>query len=163
MEIDLTRGLVAIIDDEDYPLVNQHKWHAKPALRRKDKFYAATIVRDLETGKQRTIRMHQLIFPGAPEVDHRDDDGLNNRRSNLRPCGQSQNQGNARPRTDGKIKYRGVSPMPNGNFQARIGYKGKVTHLGVFATPEEAAGAWNTAAVLRFGEFARLNVIPSPH
>jgi len=80
---------VAIIDDEDYPLVNQFKWYAKPASRRMDKFYAATNVRDSVTGKLRTLRMHQLLCPNAPEVDLADDDGLNNRRDNLRPISES--------------------------------------------------------------------------
>ncbi|QEL14865.1 hypothetical protein PX52LOC_01764 [Limnoglobus roseus] len=67
---------------------------------------------------------------------------------------------NARQRDDGKSKDRGVSPLPNGTFQARIGYKGNVYHLGVFPISECAAGSFNEVASLRFGEFARLNVLP---
>src|SRR6185369_4575086 len=88
MEIALSRGKVAVIDDADYPLVAPYKWYARRTYgkRRTIRWYASTNVpRNEGSGKRRTIDMHRVILSPEPgrEVDHEDGDGLNNRRSNI--------------------------------------------------------------------------------
>jgi ribosomal protein S27AE len=107
-----------------------------------------------------TIYMHRLIMdaPLGKDVDHRDGNLLNNRRSNLRVCEHSQNLANAKCRKDSPSGYKGVR-FHRGKWEARIkiDYKGK--HLGRFNTAEDAARAYNKAAVAQWGEHAQLNVI----
>lgn len=92
-EIELSRGLVAIIDEEDYWLVSQFKWRANPL--RNDRFYARTRI----PNGDKKMYMHCLIAGFPPfHLDHINGDSLDNRRSNLRPATNSQNGAN-RPRT----------------------------------------------------------------
>ena len=106
--------------------------------------------------------MHRDIMktPKGLEVDHKDYNGLNNQRFNLRNCTHRQNQIN-------KIvislaPYRGVSwvlKRKKWKIKARIKVNGRNIHLGYFKTEEAAALAYNEAAIKYFGEFAVLNII----
>lgn len=145
MQIPLTQGLVAQVDDEDYPLVVRHKWCAHKC---DTKTYATTAV------SGRTVRMHQLILPGDHEVDHIDGDGLNNRRSNLRPATRQQNQVNSGARSG---KYKGVSNQ-RGRWRARIKINGVSHELGIFDNEEDAARAYDAAALEAWGTHAFLNL-----
>lgn len=60
-----------------------------------------------------------------------------------------------------KVKYKGVC-FVNGRYQARVRVDGKTKSLGCFRTPEEAAAAYNEAALSVFGVYAHLNDIPDP-
>jgi hypothetical protein len=101
--------------------------------------------------------MHRLIMGPGPQVDHKDGNGLNNRRSdNLRFATDTQNRANQKVRKDSTTGFKGVRPHRD-KFQARIRVKGREITLGSFATPEEAALAYNAAAKECFGEFARPN------
>ena len=96
VEIPLTRGMVALVDDADAELVQGWRWQAVP----RDKcWYAAARKHVLGSGHkhQRSVHvyMHRLILPGVPRVDHRDGNGLNNQRHNVRPCTNSQNMANS--------------------------------------------------------------------
>src|SRR5665213_3111116 len=86
-EIQLTKGKIALVDDADYEYLSQFKWQAH---RRGGKtYYAKTDI------GRRSVGMHQLVMDaGDLEVDHRDGNGLDNRRSNLRLATHSQNQCN---------------------------------------------------------------------
>lgn len=120
-------------------------------------------------GKRRRIFMHRVILerklghpiPEGLCADHINRDGLDNRRDNLRPATNSQNVANSE--YGGRkvaSPYRGVSPTRNGRrWRARIQAEGKQFRLGTFDTPEEAALAYNAAAIQHYGEFARLNAI----
>lgn len=146
--VPLTRGLEAVVDEADYPLVSQYVWQAQPG--RNGTHYAATRIR--VGGKRVKVYMHRLIT-GAPKgavVHHFDDDGLNNRRANLALAGFDENAVAAtyRPSLCG---YRGVS-MCRTKFRAKITVKGVSRHLGVFGTAEEAAAAYDQASVEIFGE-----------
>ena len=91
-EISLTKGLVAIIDDEDFERVSRYKW---VSLKNKRTVYASRSS-DLKGGKK-TMYMHRFIMnpPSDMQVDHINGDGLDNRRVNLRVCTQSQNLKNS--------------------------------------------------------------------
>lgn len=154
-------NLHAAVDDRDYERVSSVVWSKHVSLNRRSiRYYARRV--DKSFGRRRTIYMHREIL-GAQrgvQVDHRDGNGLNNRRRNIRPCTQAQNNANSRPR--GKSGYKGVTPSllgmagPN-PWKAEIKSHGKRTYLGVFATAKEAALAYDTAARKTFGEFARTN------
>ena len=153
ISLELTQGYYTDIDAEDWPLVSRYTWLA---LRRPKTVYAATTVRK-ESGRRTTLSMHNLILPDAPRVDHIDQNGLNNRRSNLRAATAQQNSQNKRVRSDSRSGLKGVERLPGGSWRASISVDKRRTHLGVFKTAEEAARAYDDAAVLHFGEFAATN------
>lgn len=110
--------------------------------------------------------MHRAILgltDARMVVDHKNGNGLDNRRENIRPCTHAQNMRNQKPH--GKSKYRGVSFayfQRNGRINgpyicARIKMEGKSQRLGFFKTEEDAARAYDKKAKDLFGEFARLN------
>ena len=88
-------------------------------------------------------------------VDHIDGDGLNNQRSNLRVCTNSQNQFNKRVQRNNTTGFRGVSPG-NRKFVATISAFGEVIHLGTFPTKREAADAYRAAAKKYHGEYSNV-------
>jgi len=151
--IPLTHGMVALIDDVDWPLVAGHKWYAD---RHHGKWYARAKIGP--KGQKRAVKMHRLILPGLPMIDHRDGDGLNNQRHNLRACTQSQNMANQTSRR-GRSRFKGVRPYRGSRWWAVIACDGRRTRLGTFDCEVEAAKAYNAAAVRLFGEYARLNEI----
>lgn len=165
-EIPLTRGKVAIIDAEDWPLVSRYKWGAfSSSGRRKPHWYATATTPRHEGGKK--VRLHRILLsaPKGVQVDHRDGDGLNNRRTNLRLCTHGQNQQN-RKAVVSKSGYKGVKridkkPQWSVRWIAAIKKDGRSRHLGSYDTAEEAARAYDRAAVQLFGEFASLN-FPQP-
>lgn len=150
--IKLTRAKVAIVDDEDFPVVSRFRWFAHFNGR---KWYAMR-----ETAGQ-VIRMHRLILGADCDgkfVDHRNGDGLDNRRSNLRAATKSQNAVNRGARSNSKHGLVGISfDKRRKKWEAAVSPSGKKIHLGRFATKEEAARAYDSAALHHYGEFARLN------
>lgn len=104
--------------------------------------------------------MGESFFPNLT-VDHRDGDGLNNQRFNLRWATRTQQRCNTSLPKNNKSGFKGVRlvcdyPRPH-PWQAYITIQGKPSFLGYFATPEAAAEAYNLAAELHFGAYARLN------
>lgn len=156
MFIPLTQGQVAIIDDEDWPIVKEYKWHTNKIA---DIYYAASTIRK-ESGKQTVLFMHRLLM-GEPKmlIDHKNGDGLDNRKENLRVASCKQNAMNQKS-NGGASKYKGVTFHKRDKYwQASIVIDGSLKYLGSFKNEEEAAKAYNKAAVEHFGEFARLNVL----
>lgn len=150
--IPLTQGLFAQVDDSDYErIVNFGLWYA---IRNKRVYYAATV-------KDRTtIFMHNLIMGPNGLVDHIDHDGLNNQRCNLRIATASQSCMNRRKPRNNTSGYKGVYQFYlTGKWIGQIRANGKRYHLGCFNTPEDAALAYNKAALIHHGEYAVLNKI----
>ena len=145
-EIQLTKGMVALIDDEDFEKVNQYKWYAMKGKRT----YYATSARPCPT-----VLLHRFIMntPLGMEIDHKDGDGLNCQKYNLRICTQSQNAQGKKKRITSQNPYKGIQRRVSGNWQAFIGDK----PLGTYPTAEAAARAYDKAAREIWGEFARLN------
>lgn len=156
-QIALSRGLVAVVDDGDYAYLSQWKWYA---ARQLNTYYAMRHQLG-KNGKRTTISMHQVILGTAPgmHTDHIDGDGLNNTRNNLRICNASENARNRQAGRNNKSGYKGVFWNPqNKRWRAKITHMGKGIWLGSFGTPEEAAAAYDRAAIKLHGEFASPNM-----
>jgi hypothetical protein len=152
--IPLNHGQQALVDEEDYARLFVHTWRALKSER------SWHVVR---MGKDRvTVYMHREILgfgPGDPEVDHRDCNGLNNCRSNLRPATKSQNVANAPARKDNQSSFKGVYLRRDrtwNKYHAQIRVSGKLYHLGYHPTAEAASSAYFEAAKKHFGEFAHV-------
>ena len=161
-EIPLTQGKVALIDDADLPLGQDRKWYA---LRRNsgEGWYAVSnISRRIGGG---TVYMHRLLFPDAIRVDHKNNDGLDNRRStgNVRPCTQGQNLANQPKCRGGSSRFKGVYwEKSRGRWAVRVGYRGRHVWLGYFADEVAAAKAYNDGAIGLYGDFAQINPLEDP-
>lgn len=106
----------------------------------------------------RAKMLSRLIMKAPPdiEVDHRDRDGTNCVRSNLRFATSQQNAANRARKIKSKTGYRGVY-VHGSLFQASVRVNHKLQSLGSFVTAEEAARVYDKAAKIAFGEFAVLN------
>ena len=153
-------NLVALVDDEDYDYLNQWTWCAD--FHRKTCYVHRCIV---VNRKRIKIRMHRLIMGVTDSkilIDHIDGNGLNNCKINLRTCnalGNAQNRGKDRRKTSSI--YKGVHLHKATNkWSAEVRAKGvKRKYLGLFDSEVDAAIAYNNAAKIHHGEFARLNLI----
>lgn len=146
----------AEVDECDFAEVSKHEWHL---MRNGGHSYA--VRRVLVDGKYVAVLMHRQIL-GAKSgefVDHRDRDGLNNSRANIRICSHAENMRNRAPSRTNKAGFKGVyfdARCPLNPWRAQIRSGGKKFTLGFFATPEEAHAAYAIAASEKHGEFARL-------
>ena len=171
--IPLSQGFFAKVDDEDYDILMKYKWCIK---RISNCYYAKTSV--YTKGKQKFYSMHRIIMKlNNPKifVDHKDNDGLNNQKSNLRICTSGENMRNKRPKRNGSSKYLGVcwavlkckKKIADGSIKiymysawmACIRINNKQKNIGYFKTEENAAIAYNILAEKHHGEFANYNKI----
>lgn len=151
--IKLTRGQETCVDLVDWPTVAGYKWYAS---RRKEHstFYAATSFRRPKKGN---FHLHRLLL-NAERVDHKDLNGLNNRRGNLRPCTHAQNLANVAKSINNSSGFKGVTwDKATQKWRASIMVNWRYISLGRFLDLEEAARAYDAAALSYYGEFARLN------
>jgi hypothetical protein len=143
--------LEVLYDAEDEALIKEYRWYIwKPATGRGSNYYA---IAD-KAGKR--IRMHRLVKPveKGTQIDHADQNGLNNKKGNLRPCTNLQNQYNRKPDRRNTSGYKGVSWVKRDKkWKAQIVKDGKQTNLGLFATKEEAARAYDAEAKIQHGEY----------
>jgi hypothetical protein len=150
-EVPLKGGGIVFVDDADLSLTEGRIWRFwKPSGR--GTAYAVT------GGGNRKILMHRLIVgaPAGVQVDHRDGNGLNNRRSNLRYGTNAQHRANSKLRSDNTSGYRGVTLHGSGLWLVRC-----ANHfIGYAKTPEEGGRMYDAVAIEVFGEFARLNFPP---
>lgn len=154
-QIRLTKGQVALVDDEDFDWLNQWRWKSHKITRGETSyFYAMRIVKN--NGKRTYQTMHRLILGlahSSPEVDHRNHNTLDNRRCNLRIATVIQNQGNSRKRAGCTSQYKGVC-FVKGKWRSAIRINRRVTYLGSFTSEVDAAICYAEAAHQHFGEFA---------
>lgn len=144
-----------LIDDCDAEEIVKHVWSIVP---NRMTFYAMTRVK-VRHGKYRNVRMHRMIMNINGFIDHRDGNGLNNKRSNLRESTTQQNNFNVGITKRNKSGYKGVYKSSYNTYIACIRKSGKLYHGGTFKTPEEAALKYNDLAIIHHGEFARLNIL----
>lgn len=154
-EIDLTRGLVAIVDDSDFAELSKYKWYA--GWGRNGRYHYAW--RRIGTAKNRgMVAMHRQILglvQGDGKIgDHVNGMTLDNRRSNLRIADACENQHNRAPQAG--RRFKGVSfHKANGKYSAKLMSHGKMYFFGYFATEEAADVARRAGAKLIHKEFAR--------
>lgn len=150
--IPLSKGLVAIVDDEDYDELSLVKWHAD------NRGYAVRCVR-FPIGPRKILMHRHIMQTGRGiEVDHIDGNRLNNQRSNLRTATSAENKRNQRPTRGGSSKYKGVTWNTRlQRWVAQIGVNRKSIYIGSFKDETEAAKAYDKAARQHFGEFACTN------
>jgi hypothetical protein len=158
----LTQGYEAIVDEEDFAGLNRYRWKI---LKSGSKRYAARS-RKWPGGKYTTILMHREILCVEKDecIDHRNGNGLDNRRENLRAATYSQNLANRRTKF-GTSRFKGVHwNIQRQIWHAQIGCgqtedgRQKVVFLGFYENEEDAALAYDRMAVEIHGEFAVPNL-----
>lgn len=156
--IQLSSGYIAIVDEADFEAVSVFVWSANVCkFKHHSNVYAYRTV-NREKGHPTTLTMHEFLIGMKTQLDHRDGNGLNNRRRNLRPADHSQNGGNAKHRSGGTSKWRGVAlDKRSRKWVAQI-CKNRVNRvIGRFADEADAALAYNFMAQELFGDFANFN------
>lgn len=157
IEIKMPRNFVTLISDEDSDLASLN-WSV-----------ASHGYVNRRNGKHHVYLLHRVVLEriiGRPLIhseiaDHVDQNKLNNQRSNLRLASHSLNHANQGLQKNNTSGYRGVSfSMRSNRWSARIKVNQNQINLGTYKTPDEAAEAYNNAAIKYFGGFAQLNVIP---
>lgn len=148
-EIHLTQGKIALVDDDDYEPLSRFKWSA---CKNRNTYYARREGATTD-GRRTTFYMHREILGKVHLIDHRDGNGLNNTRENLRAATVGKNGQNRRQQRNNTSGFKGVCRCGS-KWRAQITADGKWYHLGLFESPELAACAYNTAAQELHGEFA---------
>ncbi len=152
--IPLTQGRFTIVDDDMFDYLNQWKWHAH---KERNNYYATNGSGHNIGG---VIRMHRLIMNAqkGQQIDHCNNNGLDNQRGNLRFCTNSQNLQNARKHKNCSSRYKGVCwNTGKAKWQTNICINSKNIIIGRFDSQIKAALAYDKAAQKYFGEFAYLN------
>ena len=158
VEVPLTQGRVALIDPDDAARVLAFKWCAQRTSKGQRYYAVASIGARV---RRERIHMHRLVAnaPDGWEVDHINGDGLDDRKANLRIATRAENCRNRRGLVRGKSsQFKGVCYRPEKRrWIASIFVDGKSKHLGSFKIEQEAAKAYDDAAIEAFGEFACTN------
>jgi hypothetical protein len=153
--VPLTKDYLALVSSDDAGLVGQYNWCAD-VRRRPDGTVGIVYAQARVDGAN--IHLHRFLAGGdAGDVDHRNGDGLDNRRRNLRRATHIQNTRNCRKRAACSSKYKGVSRTRVGTWAAYINVNRERRHLGCFGSEDAAALAYDAAALKFFGDFALLN------
>lgn len=145
--------MFALVDEADFSRVSDFTWSLRPEGRRQEHLYAVGWVNG------EVIHLHHFLMGTRERVDHKNRNGLDCRRQNMRRASRAENQQNAIVRSNSKTGLKGVTfAKDRGYYRAHIKPPNeKRIWLGNFSTPKDAARAYNEAAKKYFGEFARLN------
>ena len=164
--IPLTQGKFALVDDEDFDRLNKYKWFAQkgPYTYYASRSYNIKGLYDitkypLAYRRLRIMMARQIMCLCADDPcvpDHKDHNGLNNQRYNLRTCTVSQNCMNKKGKAGSSSPFKGVSRTPSGGFRVMCGGK----YVGFFESETVAAQTYDDYAIFKFGEFAYLNFPP---
>jgi hypothetical protein len=149
--IKLNCGYRAIVDNEDFEKLKKYKWVISGGINKR---YAVFWKR----GK--SFIMHRIISntPKHLQTDHINNNGLDNRKLNLRMATFNQNQHNRTKQRNNTTGYKGVVFLKKyKKYIARIKYKGKSIYLGHYETARKAGLAYNKASLKYFGEYSHLN------
>lgn len=130
-----------LFDSSDLEIISKYKWHIEINTHRGIKYAVCT-------QNRRTVRMHRLLLPNSIQVDHINHNGLDNRRENLRPCNNRENNCNKKHSPNRGIRYH-----KNGRFYVRIMVNKREISLGAYSTLEEAREARSKAEDKYFKEF----------
>lgn len=163
----LSRGMSAMVDDEDYDLLKDYKWHVCPSRKT---FYCIRKAPSRWPNGRRgkplfdgpsTILMHRVILrvnDSKIHVDHIDGNGLNNQKNNLRPCTVAQNQFNSLKQDGCSSRFKGVSWNKGARkWRVSFGPSGNRIGVGYYDCEKEAALIYNVVASFAHREFAKLN------
>lgn len=156
--VPLTQGFEAIVDAADVPKVAGWNWCAAVKAKKDGIPVVVYAMRKRGSkGAQETVLMHREIRPEITGlIDHKNRNGLDNRKANLRAATQAQNVCNRGAQSNSASGIKGVQLHPEtGKWRARIAAAGRRIHLGMHATKEEAQAAYAQAALVLHGEFAR--------
>ena len=150
---------VVLVDDEDFDESNKFKWSV---IKSRNTFYAIRIVNN--NGNPTMVYLHRQIMNKHLQkgliIDHINHNGLDNRKCNLRIVTVQQNQQNSTSRKNSTSKYLGVSFYKKSlKWNAKIWINNKNLHLGYYVNENDAAQAYNKAALKHFGKYANLNKI----
>lgn len=138
------------IDDEDFEKVNKYKW----SVSFTDKLYVS---HNRKNGIKMSLHRYLLNFP-KQVIDHKNGNGLDNRKENLRLCTHAENFRNRDKSVTNTSGYKGVTwNKQHRKWMAQISINYKRKTIGVFHSKDQAAIAYNIAALKYHGEFARLN------
>lgn len=154
-KIFLTQNQVALVDNSDFEELNKYKWFAN---KRGNSFYALRTSKKDKNGKVKTILMHRVIMsdPVGFDIDHIDNNGLNNQKKNLRVCTHAQNTRNRGIQKNSTSKLKGVTWNKTGNkWQAQIRVDGKYIYIGLFEDKQKAYEAYCQACVKYHGEYSK--------
>lgn len=154
-EIALTKGAVAVVDDEDYDELTKHRWNYSSGG------YAIRTIPTVN-GKRTNERMHAVVMGKKDgfEIDHINGNKLDNRRCNLRHVTHRQNAQNKKSRRNSSSKYKGVTWLKKEEvWISHIVINGKDYHLGRYKSERDAAWVYNVWAQSFFGEYARPNIL----
>ena len=148
-EVELTKGFVAWIDEQDAGIVGVCNWCVSFNARDQRPYVKGRPIQ----GSQKLVRLHRYLmgFPSM-QVDHINLDTLDNRRANLRVVNQSQSNANRRPHKNKTVCFKGVSIRDSRYIATCNGL-----HVGTFQNAIEAAHAYDQAAIEQFGEYAATN------
>jgi hypothetical protein len=148
----------AIVDLDDGHFLRDHKWNAQGrSLERPFYAYSNRYAKENQT----SALLHVAVMGGNEGPwDHKNGNGHDNRKSNLRPATKTENQGNRGRQSNNTSGFKGVFKIDSSHWIASVTFNGVRKHLGTFSNPEQAAIAYNYNAAHLFGEFAKLNRLP---
>lgn len=153
VKVPLTRGRFALIDRSDYERIGRYPWHAYPD---KATWYARRGFWESHGDHHQLVRMHQEVLEVFDRpIDHKNRNGLDNRRRNIRVVTRGQNRQNSRAYSS--TGFKGVYRTPYGHFVSQLRVGGQLHHFGTFQTAIEAARRYDEGALLLFGADAGRN------